>query len=182
MAVRYDEQRAGPLASLVAPPYDVLDSEARDRYLAANPHNVVHLTLADHEAEAAALWSTWLQEGILVREDEAACWWLAQEYVGPDGAPPYARGARLRCSAPSRTRPASFCRTSARTQGPKEGRLRLLRDAPRAHVEPIFLLYDGWLQRPDVRHVLEVELEGVRSTLWRLAVDPPGACSTRPAC
>ena len=31
--------------------------------------------------------------------------------------------------------------------GPKEGRLRLLR-ATRTHVEPIFLLYEGSLDRP----------------------------------
>jgi uncharacterized protein (DUF1015 family) len=172
-AVRYDEQRSGPLASLVAPPYDVLDAAARDRYLAANPHNVVHLTLSDDEVEAAALWSAWLAEGILVREDEAACWWLAQDYVGPDGlartreglvgalrAEPYEAGVVL-----------PHERTHA---GPKEGRLRLLR-ALRAQVEPIFLLYDGRLERPDGESVVEVDLESVRSRLWRLEGDPPDA-------
>jgi len=34
-AVRYDERRAGPLADLVAPPYDVISSEERERFLAA---------------------------------------------------------------------------------------------------------------------------------------------------
>jgi uncharacterized protein (DUF1015 family) len=41
-------------------------------------------------------------------------------------------------------------------------------------VEPIFLLYDGRLERPDGESVLEVELEGVRSRLWRLEGDLPG--------
>ncbi len=170
-AVRYDEQRAGPLASLVAPPYDVLDAAARDRYLAASPHNVVHLTLADQEAEAAALWSAWLQEGILVRDDEAACWWLAQEYTGPDGVARTREG--LVCALRAEPYEAGVVLPHERTHaGPKEGRLRLLR-ALRAQVEPIFLLYDGRLERPDGESVLEVELEGVRSTLWRLQGDPP---------
>ena len=135
------------------------------RYLAASPHNVVHLTLADHETEAAALWSAWLAEGILVREDEAACWWLAQEYVGPDGVARTREG--LVCALRAEPYEAGVVLPHERTHaGPKEGRLRLLR-ALRAQVEPIFLLYDGRLERPDGENVLEVELEGVRSRLWR---------------
>jgi uncharacterized protein (DUF1015 family) len=172
-AARYDERRAGPLASLVAPPYDVLDAEARARYLAASPHNVVHLTLADNEAEAARLWSTWLDDGTLVREVDPACWWLAQEYTGPDGVARTREG--LVCSLRAEPYEAGVVLPHERTHpGPKEGRLRLLR-ALRAQVEPIFLLYDGRLERPDGESVLEVELEGVRSRLWRLEGDPPSA-------
>jgi hypothetical protein len=40
-------------------------------------------------------------------------------------------------------------------------------------VEPIFLLYDGRLERPDGESVPDVELEGVCSTLWRIDGDPP---------
>ena len=170
-AVRYDERRAGPLASLVAPPYDVLDAEARARYLAASPHNVVHLTLADGEAEAARLWSRWLEDGTLAREEDSACWWLAQEYAGPDGVARTREG--LVCSLRAEPYEAGVVLPHERTHaGPKEGRLRLLR-ALRAQVEPIFLLYDGRLERPDGESVLEVELEGVRSRLWRLEGDPP---------
>jgi len=170
-AVRYDEQRAGPLASLVAPPYDVLDAEARARYLASSPHNVVQLTLADDEAQAARVWAEWLGDGTLVREEAAACWWLAQDYVGPDGMARTREG--LVCSLRAEPYDARVVLPHERTHaGPKEGRLRLLR-ALRAHVEPIFLLYDGRLERPDGESVLEVELEGVRSRLWRLEADPP---------
>jgi uncharacterized protein (DUF1015 family) len=177
-AVRYDEERAGPLASLVAPPYDVLDDAARARYLGTSPYNVVHLTLADDAAEAAALWSAWLAEGILVREDEAACWWLAQEYVGPDGVARRREG--LVCALRAEPYDAGVVLPHERTHaGPKEGRLRLLR-ALRAQVEPIFLLYDGRLERPDGERAVEVELEGVRSRLWRVEGDPPEALADAP--
>jgi uncharacterized protein (DUF1015 family) len=36
-ALRYDERRAGPLHELVAPPYDVISAEARERYLTRSP-------------------------------------------------------------------------------------------------------------------------------------------------
>ncbi len=65
-AVRYDERRAGPLSSLVAPPYDVISAEERRRYLAASPYNVVHLTLPDSAEEAARAFVYWRGEGVLV--------------------------------------------------------------------------------------------------------------------
>src|SRR5687768_4563177 len=83
-ALRYDEEKAGPLETLVAPPYDVIGPEERDQLLARSPHNVVNLTLAGAEDEAGRLFSAWRDEGILVDEAEAF-WALRQEYVGPDG-------------------------------------------------------------------------------------------------
>jgi uncharacterized protein (DUF1015 family) len=58
-ALRYDERRAGPLDSLVAPPYDVISAEERERYLTHSPYNVVRLTLPDDEAKVADLFSEW---------------------------------------------------------------------------------------------------------------------------
>src|SRR5947209_17715610 len=83
-AVRYDERRAGPLAELVAPPYDVIGPEERERYLARSPYNVVHLTLPDSEEEAGRLFREWRDQAILVPE-APALWALSQDYVGPDG-------------------------------------------------------------------------------------------------
>jgi uncharacterized protein (DUF1015 family) len=175
-AVRYDEGRAGPIDSLVAPPYDVLDAEAREAYRAKSPHNVVHLTLADDATEAASLWSAWLADATLVRESVPACWWLAQEYTGPDGVARTREG--LVCSLRAEPYDERVVLPHERTHaGPKEGRLRLLR-ALHAQVEPIFLLYDGRLERPDGESLLEVELEGVRSRLWRVYADPPEALAT----
>ena len=168
-AVRYDEQRAGPLASLVAPPYDVLDA-ARERYLAASPHNVVHLTLSDSEVEAARSGRRgWRRASSCARKRPRAGG-SPRSTSDPTALHGCARGSCALC-APSRTRPAVLPheRTHA---GPKEGRLRLLR-ALRAQVEPIFLLYDGRLVRPDGENVLEVELEacaagsGVSSAIHR---------------
>ena len=170
-AVRYDERRAGPLEVLVAPPYDVLSPEERERYLARSPYNVVHLTLPDDEREAALLWADWQAEGVLAREDEAALWWLAQDYVGPDGVPRKREG--LVCSLRVEPYEAGVVLPHERTHtGPKEGRLRLLR-ALRAHVEPIFLLYEGAFGRPPGDTLMEVELEGVRNRLSRVDGEPP---------
>jgi uncharacterized protein (DUF1015 family) len=172
-AVRYDERRAGPISTLIAPPYDVIDAAARARYLASSPYNVVHLTLPDSEPAAVETWRAWLAEGVLVEDDEPTLRWLAQDYVGPDGIArrrdglvcalrlePYANGVVL-----------PHERTHA---GPKEGRLRLLR-ALRAEVEPIFLLYEGRLDGPAGDPDVDVELDGVRNRLWRVDGAVPDA-------
>src|SRR5919206_5024787 len=83
-ALRYAAS-AGPLDRLVAPPYDVISPEERERYLARDPHNVVHLTLPRSEEQAARDLRDWQAAGVLQREAEPATWMLSQTYVGPDG-------------------------------------------------------------------------------------------------
>ncbi len=162
-AVRYSEA-AGPLGSLVAPPYDVISREERERFLATSPHNVVNLTLPDDEADAGRLWRDWLAEGVLEEEPEPGFWWLSQDYVGPDGVARTREGlvAALRAEPYEQRVVLPHERTH---RGPKEGRLRLLRET-RAQLEPLFFLYEGEpvARRPERDPDLEVE--GAR--LWRL--------------
>ena len=73
-AVRYDEGRAGPLESLVAPPYDVIGPEQREGLLAEAPSNVVRLTLPDSEEDAARLWAEWRRDGVLAEERDETDW------------------------------------------------------------------------------------------------------------
>lgn len=166
-AVRYDEAVAGPLERLVAPPYDVIDDAQRDELLARSPFNVIHLTLPEDAAGAARLWREWLSDGVLVRDREPTFWALEQQYVGPDGIERTRRG--LVCALRVEPYENRVVLPHERTHAaPKEGRKRLL-EAIGAHVEPIFLLYDG---RPVYEHPpgpAEVEVEGAR--LWRVPPD-----------
>ena len=134
-AVRYDERRAGPLAMLVAPPYDVISPEERADYFARSAYNVVRLTLPDSDEEAGRLWRTWREEGVLASEGEPACWWLEQDYVGPDGVARsrYGVAVSLRATPYSEGIVLPHERTH---RGPREGRLRLLR-ATRAALLPL---------------------------------------------
>jgi uncharacterized protein (DUF1015 family) len=163
-ALRYDEAKAGALADLVAPPYDVLSDEQRREYLERSSHNVVHLTLPDSEEEAARDFAAWQEEGVLVGE-EPSFWALEQEYVGPDGVARIRRGivASLRAEPYERGVVLPHERTHREV---REGRLRLVQ-AVGAQLEPIFLLYEGLppVSRPEGEPDLEVE--GTR--LWRLA-------------
>jgi len=165
-AVRYGE-RAGPLESLVAPPYDVISPAEREQLAERNPHNVVHLTLPEDESAAGRVWREWREHGELMDEAEPGYWWLSQDYVGPDGVARVREGlvAALRAEPYESRVVLPHERTH---RGPKEGRLRLLREV-RAQLEPLFFLYEGRppAQRPEGKPDLEVE--GAR--LWRLRPD-----------
>jgi uncharacterized protein (DUF1015 family) len=162
--LRYDPAVAGPLESLVAPPFDVIDSEQREELLGRSAYNVVHLTLPDSEDEAAASLAEWQERGVLVRDPEPACWWLVQEYVGPDGVSRRREGfvAALRTEPYESRVVLPHERTHA---GPKEGRLRLLR-ATRTQLEPLFFLWNGTIE---VDGLGEPDLQSGGDSLWRLA-------------
>jgi uncharacterized protein (DUF1015 family) len=140
-AERYEEAEAGPLETLVAPPYDVITPAEREEYLARSPYNVVHLTLPDDEEQAARDLADWRARGVLARDADPGAWLLSQDYTGPDGIARTRSGlvASLRAQPYEDAVVLPHERTHA---GPKEGRLRLLR-ATRTQLEPIFLLYEG---------------------------------------
>lgn len=181
--LRYDTAIAGPLQSLVSPPYDVIDADLRASLAAGSPHNVVEVDLPQGDgdakyANAAKLIENWKSEGALTTEDEPAIWALRQEYTGPDGA--------------ARTRHGIFCRVRVQEYGPgkirpherthpgpKEDRLKLMR-ATKANLSPIFSLFsdDSGEFARTVATATEGEifatttdLDGSKNTLWRIGDD-----------
>jgi uncharacterized protein (DUF1015 family) len=75
--VLYDTERLD-LAQVTAPPYDVIDDEERALLGARSPVNVVHIDLPAEEGgrdryeNACHLLHKWLDEGVLVTDDEPA--------------------------------------------------------------------------------------------------------------
>jgi uncharacterized protein (DUF1015 family) len=165
-ALRYDDAKAGPLADLVAPPYDVISPAERREYLARSAHNIVRLTLPDSEESAARDLDAWRESGVLTAEPPTY-WALSQTYVGPDGVERTRNGyvVALHLEPYDRAIVLPHERTHA---GPKEGRLRLLR-ATRTQLEPIFLLHDG--ERADIP-ARPPDLQTGGDRLWRVDHGP----------
>jgi uncharacterized protein (DUF1015 family) len=142
-ALYYDSSVVGPLADVVAPPYDVIDEGQRGGLIGRSPFNVVAVDLPrgdpDPYAAAGEQFESWQLQGALVRDREPAVWAHTQDYSGPDGRRLTRRGffcrVRIEDYGPGRVRPHE--RTHP---GPKEDRLRLTR-ATRANISPIFSLY-----------------------------------------
>ncbi len=142
-ALHYDPSVTGPLADVVAPPYDVIDAGQRAALLERSPFNVVAIDLPqgepDRYASAGQLFESWQLQGALVRDPAPALWAHTQHYTGPDERSRIRRGffcrVRIEPYGPGRVRPHE--RTHP---GPKEDRLRLTR-ATRANLSPIFSLF-----------------------------------------
>jgi uncharacterized protein (DUF1015 family) len=176
--LRYDPDVAGPLQDLIAPPYDVIDDEARAELAARSPHNVVELDIPSSYEAAAQTLDEWRRNGVLVQEDEPAIWALRQAYTAPDGSTRSRSGffARVRVEDYG----AGRIRPHERTHpGPKEDRLRLTR-ATRANLSPIFSLFPdaGGAATETLAQAMDggpfaeaTDGEGTRNTLWRVA-DP----------
>ncbi|RMF24373.1 MAG: DUF1015 domain-containing protein [Deltaproteobacteria bacterium] len=167
--IRFSSEKVGRFETVVAPPYDVIDSSGRDRLLASGPYNVTRLILNPHgHAEAGREFRRWLAEGVLVREDAPAFYVYRQDFeldgtharVGVIGAlhlEPFSRGV---------------VRPHERTfDHHKRDRLDLTQEV-RANLSPIFGLYsnpdfdpqpDGGWEAPAA---IDVEHEGVRNRLW----------------
>ncbi len=147
--LRYDLTRLpGGLASVVAPPYDVILAEERAALAARDPHNVVRLILPEGEGDtkygtAAALLARWREEGVLVRDAEPGFYRYDQTFLppgSPAGAPTLTRRGFL---ALVRVVPFSerVVLPHERTlSGPKEDRLKLFR-ATGTNLSPGFMLY-----------------------------------------
>jgi uncharacterized protein (DUF1015 family) len=190
-ALHYDPAVVGPLADVVAPPYDVIDAGQRAALMARSPFNVVAIDLPQGEPDpyeaAREQFESWQLQGALVRDEQPAVWAHTQDYTGPDGRTLTRRGffcrVRIEEYGPGRVRPHE--RTHP---GPKEDRLRLTR-ATRANISPIFSLYSdpsgaAWealapaTEQPPWGEVADAD--GAVHRLWRVA-DPEAIASVQEA-
>ena len=165
-AVRYTGA-AGPLADLVAPPYDTVSEDERARLFARSPYNVAHLTLPESVEDAGRLYGAWLAGGVLERELDASAWLVVEDFVGPDAVARERRGVVASVLAepygPGGVLPHE--RTHSHIREERVGLLRAMRAQP----EPVFLLHE-------TGHVPEVpdrapDLTADGSRMWRVDAD-----------
>jgi uncharacterized protein (DUF1015 family) len=165
-AVRYTGA-AGRLADLVAPPYDVVDDDERDRLFTRSVYNVIHLTLPDSVEDAGRLYADWLAAGILERDPAESAWLLAEDFVGTDGVARERHGVVASVAAEpyeaGRVLPHERTHPSIR-----EDRMELLR-ATHVQPEPVFLLHERPLGLEVPERPPDVAVGGSR--LWRIEVD-----------
>lgn len=175
--LRYDLERAGDVADLLAPPYDVVDARARREIGARSDYNCIHVILPEGEGAqkyqyGAARFRRLVDEA-LVRDPEPGFYVYHQRFevegrtytrkgfVGLVELTPFGEGPVL-----------PHERTLA---GPKQDRLDLMR-ACDAHLELVFALFsdperawEGALEGQLGAPVLDCEYEGAHHTLYRVA-------------
>lgn len=138
-ALRY-APGAGPLADLVAPPYDVISADEKRGLLARSAYNAVRLELPEIAyEEVAGLIAHWRDEKVLETTPAPCVVAWTQTFTLADGV---ARERKtLLATVGLEPYEARVVRPHERTHaGPKEDRLRLIR-AVRTNVSPVFGLY-----------------------------------------
>jgi uncharacterized protein (DUF1015 family) len=131
------------LEDLTAPPYDVIDTEARARLEAAHPMNAVHLILprdqepGDRYQRAALRLGEWQRQGVL-EADPPRLYLYRMAFTGDGGEVRVTTGVvgALALSPPERGDVLPHERTMPKPRG---DRLELLR-ATRANLDPVWVL------------------------------------------
>ncbi|HEV8243649.1 MAG TPA: DUF1015 domain-containing protein [Nitrospirales bacterium] len=148
-AVLYDPAKVGDVASVVAPPYDVIGPAEQAALYARHPANVIRLELGQEQPSdgpqdsryirARRFLEEWLRAGTLRRDDRPAIYLYAVEYRLRSGLVRTMRGflslVRLEEFGTGRIFPHENTRTAA-----KDDRYRLL-ETCRSNFSPIFSLY-----------------------------------------
>jgi uncharacterized protein (DUF1015 family) len=184
-AIHYHSDKV-PLSQVIAPPYDVISPEERDRLYESNPYNVVRLILGkdnpgDQDAEnrytrARYFLETWLREGVLVQDSKPGIYLYQQAFSHPVSGRSLVRRAfftllRLEPFESGVVFPHE--KTYAK---PKADRFRLLEET-HTNLSPVFGLYRD--ENGEVKAILDVfysgkpvwqasDPEGVRHDLWCL--------------
>lgn len=160
--LRYDPAQAGELSAVLAPPYDVIDSDEQERLYTCSAYNVVRLILGKQfPADTASDnrytrtrrdFDAWKVSGVLAFDPQPAIYLIQQLFSGPHG--PVSRlGFIALLGLDDNTRQQVF-RHEMTLSAPKADRTRLLEAVP-ANLEPIFCVY------PDAQASLQAQLTAI---------------------
>lgn len=88
--IRFNLDRVGDLAAVITPPYDVIGPAEQELYYRRSPYNLIRLEYGktgpeDNDSNnrytrAAAALQAWLEEGVLLREEERLFYLFEQEF------------------------------------------------------------------------------------------------------
>src|SRR4029077_695017 len=184
--LRFDESKAGPLADLISPPYDVISDRQREALYARSPYNVLRIEEGAEEpgdgptnnkyTRAKAALEEWKSSGIL-KVDTSPAFYLHDHYFVVSGQRIRRRGflgaLRLYQEGRGIVRPHERTFPKAKTD-----RLKLLR-ATRTNTSPVFGLFadekgsvasalEAWMVRGPARLVADARAGDERHLLWAL--------------
>ena len=169
---RYNPEHV-KLGGVLAPPYDVISDAQREELYGRDMRNIVRIDYGvsypgdvegvdDCYTRASSFLVSWLELGVLVRDDPASFYVVDHQFQHPDGTQRRRRG--LLGTVAATPWESSDLRPHERTlHGPKADRLALLR-ATRAQTSPVFAVWKG--------------ADGIAETLDGIAETPGGIADT----
>ncbi|MEA3377195.1 MAG: DUF1015 domain-containing protein [Chloroflexota bacterium] len=148
---RYNPDRIDGMSSVISQPYDRVRHGLQEKYYERSPYNVVRIIKGKERPEdgeqhnvytrAKEYYESWLEDGILMREEVPALYVLRQSFTLPDGTEKMRQGliAALELVPFDEGTVLPHERTHS---GPKVDRLNLMR-ATEVNFGHIFMLYPG---------------------------------------
>jgi len=180
--IRYNPEKIENFGDVLAPPYDVINSDEQEELYNKNPHNVIRLILSKSEGdskyeEAAKTFRDWIENDILSHDEEPSIYPYYQEFE-ENGKKLTRKGflAAVKIEDFSTKKILPHERTF-----PKHKRDRLkLNTACKANMSPVFSVYSD--PEITIEKLLDEKLtgepifditneDGVRNKLWKIS-DP----------
>jgi uncharacterized protein (DUF1015 family) len=146
----YNPAKIPDLSQVISLPYDVISPEHRREYIEQSSYNVVRLILpegADPYQEANKLTKEWIDQGVLIQDQEPSIYIYQQTFKTSEGEDKTRTGflARIRIENFEK---GIVLPHEATLFAPKEDRLKLLQ-ACKINFSPIFSLYSDPKQEID---------------------------------
>ena len=163
--LRYDLGHVGSLSDVVAPPYDVIDAELQRQLYDRHPCNVVRLILNREEpgdnadnnryTRAAGFLRSWLREGVLQKDTQAAIYAYHQVFSEDDVQ--YCRRGFMCCVGLERIGEGNIYPHEETHSAAKEDRFNLTK-ACHANLSQIFGLYPD--ETNEAANLVDFAIEG----------------------
>lgn len=182
---RYNPGVVGDLASVICPPYDIIDKELEEELHRRSPHNAVYLEGAERPdwnapaseryGQAAQLFQDWQDQKVLNR-DEEPCFYLMSHSYEHHGSH-LTRTGLIGCVGLEDYQRLQVLRHEYTQEPAVQDRVSLM-DACNANFSPIMSLYrdaSGWLNAAFDTAMTEPPLfrvtgdSGQETALWKIA-------------
>jgi len=179
----YNKRKIGDYSKVVAPPYDVIPENMRDKLYEKDENNIIRLILgksfdSDNQREnkytrAKKFLNEWLKEKIFVKDDAESFYLYAQEY-DHKGKKCKRLGFMGLMRIGEKGEDAVLPHENTLSK-PKEDRMNLIKQVE-SNLSPIFTLYDdkenvirGALEKKtsESAPVIDITVDGVRHKLWK---------------
>ncbi len=142
-ALVYNQQKIKDLSTVVCPPYDVLSKQQQEMYHSRSPYNLLNVDLRaekpgeDTYAAAGRTLRSWIEEGILLRDEKPAIYFYSHEYsIKREKKIRFGFLALLRLDDKKNS---VFGHEHTHSEA-KEDRLKLIRQT-KANTSPIFVIF-----------------------------------------
>ncbi|MEW5802228.1 MAG: DUF1015 domain-containing protein [bacterium] len=146
----YNQERIQNLSSVIAPPYDVISDEAREKLYQNSEYNIIRLIKGKTESQDCAtsnqytrahlFLKSWLKEEILQKDHEPCIYIMEDEYTIPDSTMKLVRKGFTALIKLEEFGSGKILPHEKTLSKPKEDRLKLIQ-ACKTNLSPIFAFY-----------------------------------------